>query len=256
MSPLLIGLATFVSSCGSAFAGMALRARLPADHLDGDSKDVVKLVMGLIATMAALVLGLLVAAAQSSYNTQNGNLQQLAADIAQLDHALAIYGPETKNTRELLQQAVATLHDHVWSSNGVQAEKLNPLDVRSQADRFFVALQSLTPQTSVQRFAHSEALQLSASIGQTRSLMFEQARSAISWPFLLIVVFWVCVPFLGFGLFARFHATVALALLIGSLSISAALFLILELGNPYSGLIQLSDAPLRGVLAQMGQVTQ
>lgn len=253
MSPLLIGSLTFALSFGASLAGMTLHNRLPDDHLDSDLKDVVKLVMGLIATMAALVLGLLVASAQSSYNSQNGNLQQLAADMSQLDHALAIYGSELTNARDLLRQLTVTVHDGIWTTNGVQTANLDPRVVRSQADTFFAALQSLTPKTDAQRFAHSEALQLSASIAQVRSLMFEQVRSAIAWPFLAILIFWISVLFLGFGLLARFHATVAIALLIGSLSVSAAIFLILELGDPYTGLIELSDAPLRDVLAQIGQ---
>jgi hypothetical protein len=253
MIELAVGIVTFVCSFGAALVGMALHKRLPDAHLDSESKDVLKLVMGLIGTMSALVLGLLIASAQSAYNSQSGRLQHIAADIIQLDHVLALYGPETKDTRDLLREAVRTVHDQLWSSDGVRTEKLDPREMRLQGDRFIAHLQGLTPRNDAQRFFQSHALQLSETIGQARSLMFEQARSSVPWPFLMILLFWISVLFLGFGVLVRLHATVAIAALIGSLSVSAAIFLILDLGSPYSGLIQLSDLPLRDVLAQIDQ---
>ena len=172
---------------------------------------------------------------------------------AQLDRILGIYGPEATPTRELLLQAVAAAHDSIWTQRGVQAQNLDPAEIRPQADRFIFALESLTAKTDVQQFAKAQALQLSQSIAQVRALMFQQAHSGVSWPFLLALTFWLGVLFLGFGLLARFQMTVAVALLVGSLSVSAAVYLILELGTPYTGLIQLSDEPVRMVLAQMGQ---
>ncbi|HTI80549.1 MAG TPA: hypothetical protein VL614_08895 [Acetobacteraceae bacterium] len=233
--------------------GLILHAKLPDDHLDGDSKDVVKLVIGLVATMAALVLGLLIASAQSTYATQNSNVQQLAADVAQLDRILELYGQEANQIRTLLRQAVVAAHDMIWTQSGVQSQNLDPMDNRSDANRFIFALESLAPKSDVQHFAKAQALQLSQSIGQIRALMFQQANNGVSWPFLVALSFWLGVLFLGFGLVGRFHTTVAAALLVGSLSVSAAVYLILELGSPYGGLIQLSDAPLRMVLAQMAK---
>jgi hypothetical protein len=251
MDPLVIALLTFACSFGAALVGLMLHVKLPDHHLDGDSKDTVKLVMGLIATMAALVLGLLIASAQNSYNTRSGNVQKLSADVAQLDHLLAIYGPDANNARVLLKEGVSTVLERAWSPQG--AEHRYSLEMRTSADRFFDALQNLVPGTEAQRIVQAQALQLLTTAGQTRSLILEQTSSSVSWPFLTILVFWISMLFVGFGLFTRFHATVVVALLIGSLSISAAIFLILELGDPHSRLIPLSDAPLRGVLTQIGQ---
>jgi len=250
MSAFPLALAIFIVTLGSAFVGLALHVKLPDHHLDGNSKDVVKLVIGLVATMAALVLGLLIASAQSNYSTQSGNVQQLAADVVQLDHILDLYGPEADDARRLLRQAVGAAHDRIWSNHGIQAQNLDPSAIHAQSDRFFFAVASLAPKTEAQQFAKNQAMQVSASAGQMRALMFQESRNAVSWPFLLALTFWLSVLFLGFGLLARFHATVAAALLIGSLSVSAAIFLILELGSPYSGIIQISDAPIRMVLAQ------
>ena len=253
MSALLIALTIFVTTTGAALVGLILHVKLPDDHLDGDSRDVVKLVIGLVATMAALVLGLLIASAQSTYATQNGNVQQLAADVAQLDRILELYGPEANGTRTLLRQAVVAAHDTIWTERGVQSQSLDPGDIRSQANRYIFSLESLAPRTEVQHFAREQALQLSQSIGRVRALMFQQAGNGVAWPFLVALMFWLGVLFMGFGLVARFHTTVAAALLVGSLSVSAAVYLILELGSPYNGLIQLSDAPLRTVVAQLVQ---
>ena len=248
----IVGAAAFICCFGAALIGLLLHKRLPDNHLDGESKDVVKLVMGLIGTMAALVLGLLIASAQSSYNSQASSLQKLAADVVHLDHLLALYGPETQHARELLRQDVTLAYEMAWSPNGVHTSKLDPSAMRAQADKFYDALQDLTPTTDRQRFAHTEALQLATGIAQTRTLMYQQAHGIIAWPFLAILVFWVSTLFLGFGLLARTHATTVVTLVIGSLSVAAAIFLILELGSPYGGLIRLPNQPIRDALEQLG----
>jgi hypothetical protein len=256
MNSFLIGFITLTCSFSAAVAGLALHTKLPRSHLDGDSRDVVKLVMGLIATVAALVLGLLIASAQNSYNNRNSNLQKVGAELFQLDHLLAMYGPEAKDARELLRKLVAIEHDRIWSPSGLQAQNLAPGNIQTEADKFFSAIQSLSPRNDAQRFARDQILQTSTGIGQTRMLMFEQTGDSVASPFLLILVFWICVLFLGFGLFARFHGTIVVALLVGSISVSAAIFLILELGNPYSGIIQLSDQPILSVYPQIHQSSQ
>lgn len=251
VSPLAIACIVFGCSFGGALIGVVLHSRLPDHHLDADSKDVVKLVMGLIATMAALVLSLLIASAKSSYDTQSGDLALLSANIVQLDRLLALYGPGTKEARDLLGQAVRVTYERTWSQEGVQPTNLDPAKIRGQADAFYGRIQSLSPKTDAQHLIQGKALQISEGIGQTRLLMFEQIGSSISWPFLMILVFWIAVLFLGFGLFARFNVTVTAALLIGALSVSGAIFLMLELNRPYEGLMRISDAPLRNALAQI-----
>lgn len=248
----IVGAAAFVCCLGAALIGLRLHKRLPDHHLDGESRDMIKLVMGLIGTMSALVLGLLIASAQSSYNSQAGSLQKLAADIVHLDHLLALYGPETQHVRELLRQDVTLAYEMVWSPNGMRTSKLDPSAMRAEADELYDALQDLAPATDRQRFAHSEALQLATGIANTRALMYQQARGIIAWPFLVMLVFWISMLFLGFGLLARAHATTVAALMIGSLSVAAAIFLILELGSPYGGLITLPNQPIRDALTQLG----
>lgn len=230
---------------------MTLHVKLPDHHLDSESKDVVKLVMGLIATMAALVLSLLIASASSSYQAQENELQSLSANVILLDRLLTFYGPDAREPRHLLHQGMADLHDRVWSADGAGGADLDPRTTQSIANAFVAGLQSLSPSTDSQHALKSQALQLSQSLGQTRLLMFEQSGSSISWPFLTVLVFWICMLFLGFGLFARFNATVTVALFIGAVSVAGAIFLILELNEPYRGFMRVSDAPLRDALAQI-----
>lgn len=251
MTALSIAFVVFLCCFGAALAGMFLHRNLPNHHLDGDSKDVVKLVMGLIATTAALVLGLLIASAKNSYDTQTTELQQVSATIVQLDRTLALYGPETREARESLKRTVTVALQRVWPADGSQPANLEPSLTRDQADAFYGRLQDLSPKTEGQRHAQSVALQLGASLAQTRILMFEQLGGSVSWPLLIILVFWLSVLFLGFGLFARFHITITVTLIVGALSVASAIFLILELSQPYQGLMRISDTSLRSALAQM-----
>ncbi len=251
MSALAIAFLAFVCCSGAAMAGMVLHRKLPDHHLDGDSKDVVKLVMGLIATMAALVLGLLIASAKSSYDTQTTELQQVSAGLVQLDRTLELYGPETREVRDSLKRSVAASLERVWPADESQPANLAPSLNRGQADALYAKLQSLAPTTEAQRHAQNSAMQLGAGLAQTRILMFEQLGGSVSWPLLGVLVFWLSVLFLGFGLFARFHITITVALIVGALSVAGAIFLILELSQPYQGLMRISDVPLRSALAQM-----
>src|SRR5271156_1258708 len=108
VSPMTISWVVFACVFGGALVGMLLRATLPAHHLNADSKDVVKLGMGLVATMSALVLGLLVASAKSSFDAQGAQLKQMSANVVLLDRVLAHYGPETKEARDALRATVAS----------------------------------------------------------------------------------------------------------------------------------------------------
>jgi hypothetical protein len=241
----------FGCAFGGALAGMLLRIKLPDDHLDTDSRDVVKLVMGLIATMAALVLSLLVASANTAYQAQSSELQSLSANIILLDRMLTYYGPEADAARLQLHEAVVQTHDRIWPPDRMQSADFDPAATRGATTSFVERLQDLTPKSEAQKAMQSQSLQLAASIARTRLLMFEQFGNSISWPFMAVLVFWICVLFTGFGLFAPFHATVTVTLFVGALSVAGAVFLIVELSHPYSGLLRLSDAPLRGVLEQM-----
>jgi hypothetical protein len=251
VSPFAIASVVFGCSFGAALIGMILHVKLPDRHLDADSRDVVKLVMGLIATMSALVLSLLIASANSSYDRQSSELKTLAANILLLDRTLKFYGPGAKEARDGLRDAIRQTHDRIWSPEGVRPENLDSRATRNSVNANIEQFLSLSPKTDAERMMQSRAVQESESIMQSRLAMFEQLGSSISWPFLTVLVFWISVLFVGFGLFARFNPTVTVALVVGALSVAGAIFLILELSEPYRGLMRISDEPLRNAMSQI-----
>jgi hypothetical protein len=251
VSTIAIAVLVFVCCFGGALIGLYLK--LPNHHLDGDSKDTVRLVMGLIATMSALVLSLLISSANNSYDAQAAGLQQMSADIAQLDRMLVLYGPETQEVRTILRQAVTAVHQRIWPPDDSPPGNLDPTLSRPQTDAFYAKLQNLTPKTAAQTRAQDAAWQLTASLVRIRLLLYEQLNDSVSWPLVTVLIFWVSVLFLGFGLFARSNATVLVTMTVGAISVAGAIFLIMELNHPYSGFIRLSDQPIRAALDSMNR---
>jgi hypothetical protein len=248
MDPLTVGLIVFACVFGGALLGIFLHSSLPEHHLGADSKDIVKLGMGLVATMAALVLGLLVASAKGSYDAQSAELTKMSAHIALLDRVLAGYGPEAKEARELLRGAAARVLDQMWSEDGVP--KAPP---SAGGEILYDKVARLSPKNDTERSLQGHALSITMDIGKARWLMFEQATISVSMPLLVVLVIWLTAIFISFGLFAPYNATVVSSLFISALSVSGAVFLILEMYGPYAGVIQISSAPLRGALAHLGQ---
>jgi hypothetical protein len=230
---------------------LVLRTVLPAHHLSAESKDLVKLGMGLVGTMAALVLGLLIASAKGSYDTQRSEVVQMSANVILLDRTLAHYGPETKEARDLQRAVVSRMLDQLWPSNTSRPKGFEPTSALGEA--LYDKVQELSPHSDAQRSMHAQALNVVLALGQTRLLLFEQQGSSISMPLLVVMVFWLTMIFVSFGLVAPLNATVVVSLFVCALSVSGAIFLVLEMDQPFSGLLQISDAPLRNALTHLGQ---
>jgi hypothetical protein len=251
MSSLAISGIIFACIFGGTLVGMALRAVLPEQHLSSESKDVVKLGMGLIGTMTALVLGLLIASAKNSFDAQRGGLAQLSANLILLDRALAHDGPESKDAREMLRAAVADMLEKNWPEEDPGTKER--IGTEGRYEGLYEVVQSLMPNSDAQRAAQAQALKTAVDLAQTRWLLFSQKGSSIPVPFLVVMVSWLTLLFASFSLFARPNATVIFTLLICALAVSSALFLILELDRPLDGIIQISSGPLRGALLQLGR---
>ena len=251
MSPMAIGWIVFALVFGSALLAMFVRDALPEHHLSADSKDVVKLGIALIATMSALVLSLLIASAKSAFDTRSSQLIEASADIVLLDRALARYGPETKEARSSLQRSMAATLERFWPAQGKGSIAVDPQ--ASPVEALYDKIEELSPQSDAQRSLRSQALTMAANVGRTRLLLFEHLGTSIPVPFLVVQVFWVCIIFASFGLFAPRNATVIAVLCVCALSVSSAIFLILELDRSFEGLLQVSSAPLRAALAQIGR---
>ena len=249
MNSIAIGLIVFVLVLGSALAAMFGREFLPASDLSADSKDVVRLGIGLIATMEALVLSLLIASAKSAFDMRRNQLAELSADIVMLDRELAHYGPETRDARTFLERSVAATVERFWPSEGRPSAVISP---EVSVDPLYTAIEALSTQSEAQRALRSQALNTARSVDRTRALLFGNLGTSIPMPFLTVLVFWLCIIFASFGLFAPRNATVTIVLGICALSVSGAIFLILELDRPIGGLFQVPVAPLRAALTQLG----
>jgi hypothetical protein len=251
MSSLSIGLIVFACLFGSCLLGMVLRRILPEGHLSAESKDVVKVGTGLIGTMAALVLGLMVGSAKSSYDAQKQNLVNMSVKLVLLDRALAHYGPDAKLPRETIQAAATRMLAQIWPEDRSQSALLDPTAAKGEA--MYDQIQALTPKSDAQKTLQGQALNFAVDLGQVRWLIYQQSGSAVSTPFVIVLVFWLSVIFASFGLLAPANPTTIVTLLLCAVSVAGAMFLILELDRPFDGMIQLSSAPLRNAVAQLGR---
>jgi len=249
MSSLALSGIIFALTLGGIFFGSLLRQTLPKHHLGEDAQNTVRLGVGLIATIAALVLGLLIAAAKSSFDTQNTQIKQITADLILLDAILAQYGPEGRSIREQMRSSVGPFADQLWREKKMGTT--GPFETNAAAERVYLAIQKLSPQDDLQRALQSRAAQLSNDLAQTRLLLFVESDSLIPAPFLAILAFWLIIIFASFSLFSPLNVTVFTCLSLFALSAACAIFLILELSQPFTGVLMISRAPLRNALAPL-----
>jgi hypothetical protein len=243
---ILISIILFVGLVGAALLGRRVHRYLPQDHLSDSSRDSVKLAMGLVATMTALVLGLLVSSAKDAYDTKRSEVIQMAAKIAFLDRALALYGPEAAEARSELRTAVAAAVQGIWPTDRSRPGQLASNE--QAGDAVYVEIQSLSPHDDAQRALKTQIANLVVDLGQLRALLIAQSIPSISMPMLIILVSWLVVIFFGFSLIAPPNATTMLALAASAFSVACAIFLILELDQPFGGLIHIPSKPLINLL--------
>ena len=250
MSAAVLSCVIFALTLGGIVLGALLRTTLPQHHLSKDSQDVVRLGVGLIATIAALVLGLLIAAAKGSFDTQSGQVKQITANMILLDLLLEKYGPEALPIRVEMRSVIGPLADRLWHEK--LADAAGPIAKDTKAEGVYVAIQALSPKNDLQRSLQSRAAQISTDLAQIRLLLYAESDSAIPAPFIAILAFWLIIIFASFSLFAALNVTVFSFLSLFALSASCAIFLILELSQPFTGLLAIPSEPLRNALAPLG----
>jgi hypothetical protein len=233
MSALTLSDIIFVLTLGGIFLGTRLRRTLPKHHLNEHARDVVRLGVGLIATIAALVLGLLIAAAKGS-------------DLILLDNILAQYGPEARPIREQIRSTVDPFADELWREK--KTGSTGPIETNAAAERVYLKIHSLSPHDDFQRSLKTRAVQISNDLAQVRFLLFVESENLIAKPFLAVLAFWLMIIFASFSLFSPLNATVLTCLLLFAVSAACAIFLILELSRPFTGLMSISSAPMRNAL--------
>jgi hypothetical protein len=253
MNSISVGLITVISIFGGTLFGMYLGSILPEHHLRENTKETVKLASGMIATLAALVLGLLVASAKNSFDTTGAEMTQVGSKIMLLDRLLARYGPEAKPIRQDLRDALADGIKRVWPDKKSATAGSAALEERSSFAKVQDELFALKPTTDFQRATLAQAEQVSNDMLQSRWLLIEQTQGALPTPFFIVLLSWLTMLFISIGLFAPRNGTAIGALFLCALSFSAAIFLIVEMNHPLDGIVKVSSAPLRKVLEHLGQ---
>jgi hypothetical protein len=251
MNITLIAAALFFCLVGAALLGRLVHRYLPKEHLSDSSKDAVKLAMGLVATMTALVLGLLVSSAKEGYDTKRSEVIQMAAKVAFLDRVLTLYGPEAAEVRSQLREAVADAVRRIWTVEQAQPGQFVPN--QQAGDAVFVTVHQLSPHDDTQRALKAQVTTLLVDLGQLRLLLLAQSIPSISRPMLIILVSWLVVIFFGFSLIAPPNATTSLALVASAFSVAGAIFLILELDHPFGGLIHIPSEPLINMINHLAK---
>ncbi|MFM8331172.1 MAG: hypothetical protein ACKN9T_05740 [Candidatus Methylumidiphilus sp.] len=264
---LITAVLSFLCVFGGAVLGNFLRHILPEHHLSTESKEVVIVSTGLIATLTAMVLGLLVASANDSFNEFNQSLTRTGANAIALDRLLAQFGPETQDARQLLRQFLLNSAVRMWPEDRAKLEKLAtpqelaalPADLQTAS----FALEGLTPLEAVaplvamqgrllklaprdfgQRWLQNRSLKISARMREDRWRLVEESQNSIPAPLLVVLVVWLTILFITFGLFAPRNATVSIVLLLCALSVSGAVFLLCEMDSPTGGIMKVSSAPM------------
>jgi hypothetical protein len=251
MASTTISLIVFGFIFGGSLFGLYLGAVLPEKQLNADSRGLLKLGMGLMGTMTGLVLGLQLGSAVSAFDAQQNDLTQISAKLILLDGALSHYGPETKPARALLRRSAIEKLELIWPKGRAKPSQWRPTSLES--DEMYYIIQALTPTSEAQRTAKAQALGLLLDAGQTRWLMFEQQANSASLPLLMVLTSWLTVMFISLGIFAPRTTMAITTLFVCAISVSGAIFLILELHAPLGGLIRIPSDPLRNAILYLGQ---
>jgi hypothetical protein len=232
-----------------SLVGMALRRALPLEHLGQDAKDTMRLAIGLVVTMTGLVLGMLVSSAKSYYDGQKNKVTEMSTEIILLNNSLAAFGPEAEQVRIDARQTVEAAIDRIWPKERSSRSQLKPTGNDAS---LAVQLQLLVPKNDTQATAKAQIAALLQSLKKSYWLMFlESEQASVPMTLLLVVTAWLIIIFISFGIFAPPNATVIATLIICAMAVSGAIFIIMEMYSPFSGVLRISSAAVRDALSQM-----
>lgn len=249
MSAVETALLALSMTLASIAAGVFLRHKLPEAHLSGDSKDVIKLATALVATMAALVTALLFASTRASYEATHSQVGQLTANVIELDRLLKDYGAEGVALRQALRQDVSAIVATIWRDD--DAVIPTPAQASTTESRVIARLRQLVPRDSLQASLQARASTVSNALAEIQLTLYAHPSDSLSKPFVFVLVLWLCFIFGSFAMSADANATMLCVLFFCALSAASAIYLILELGQPFDGLMQVSSDPLRHALAPL-----
>jgi hypothetical protein len=255
MSAIAISGIAFASIFGATVLSMLLRSTLPDRYLSAGSKEVIGLGTALIATMSALLLGLLISSTRTSYEEKRSQVIRMTADLIELDILLKDYGPEARSARQGMRDAVPPMIDSIWRDNASRFRPAANAVPDAGAEAVLSGLQELSPHDDGQRAKRDRALQVGLDLARMQLLLFAQPANAISTPFITVLVLWLTFIFATFSLYARANLLIVVVLCVCALSASSAIFLILDLDRPFGGLLQIPSAPFRNALPPLAATT-
>ncbi|MFM0738440.1 hypothetical protein PQQ51_14450 [Paraburkholderia xenovorans] len=246
--------------------GVSVRPLLPEEHKAHETVQLIQLVIGMLVTFAALVLGLMTASAKASFDTASNDLRTYAADLIEFDTTLQEYGRDTDAARQLLRTYTAAAIASTWpreaappgdypkdlgtpdNSNSMENARLG--DMLTEVGR---QLRQLHAHDPLQQRALDDALTQYRRAVDARWKIIEEAHSSISQPFFKTLTFWLCVIFLSFGLIAPRNALALVTITLGAVSIASAIYVIVDLDTPFTGPIVISSMPMRDALDHFGR---
>jgi hypothetical protein len=247
LSAVFVGLIAFGLILASIAIGLMMRHWVPEAHISGDSKEVIRLATALIGTMAAVVLALLFASTRTSFEATNSSVGRMATNVIELDHMLQEYGPEGAALRKALRQDVGAIVASIWQDQ-VTAQQRADAHIPGAQVKVLTLLRQMTPANPMQAAVQARALSVSGDLEQTRLSLVAQPTDSISKPFVTVLVLWLCFIFLSFSMSAKANTTLVVILVICAFSASSAVYLILELEQPFDGLMQIPSNSLRNAL--------
>lgn len=254
MYPLNVALAMFGSMLFGSLAGKLAQRWLPDHHFSNPTKRAVRLTAGLIVTLSALVISLMVSSAKTSFDAKRSELNEISANLVLLDRTLALYGPETQPIRDRLRREVAARIAKLWPEEAgrIPEEFRNTDPVNLEGVEAEVV--ALVPRNDAQRQFKSDALQVNWSLAHARWILDVQTHEpSVPKAFLFVLAFWLMFVFAAFSFQSTWNSTVAAAYAFSALAVSCSVYLILELDSAYYGLIRLSSSPMFEALSRLGK---
>lgn len=232
--------------------GRLIRNRLPSEHLAPGTRDAVILAVGMVATLAALVLGLMISTAKTSYDADRASVVEIGAHILMIDRALAHYGDESKPARAVLREITQRAIEEV-STEPPSQPQVAPGPPLSLLGKLQTLMLELSASNDSQRWSKSRALALSSDLERSRVLLAERSDGSIPLAFMFVLVAWLAMLYTAWAIFAPLNSTASISALGGALAFAAAIFLIVEMDRPFHGLIRVSNESLVGTLQLLGR---
>lgn len=246
----IFGMVVLSCTFGGLMVGFAVQKLLPESHRTIETRKVMKLAIGIIGTLGAFVLGLMISGASISFDRQRQEIIEVSTKLVLLDRALARYGPETKPLRQELRGIVKRAVDRVWPESRKGPVMIEPA---LSAEGWLQSLHELVPANDAQRFLRDRAVSLATEITGTRWLLYHQSATTISAPLLFLITSWFVVIFVCIGLLAPRNTTVIAMLFLCSLSVTGAMMLALDLDRPFEGVLRISREPIERAIDQLGR---